>query len=827
MLNRVTIFVLAAGLLQAASAQTPRNILVKVHPPLGGSILQVLALDLDFTENVEEGVLEAVVSPDELTRIEAQGFRTQVVVPDLQASYQAGFDQGTALGMDLGSMGGYFTYTEIENKLNEFRTNYPNLISAPFSIGNTLEGRPTWTVRISNNPNVMVDRQRVYFDAMHHAREPLGMMCQIYFIEHLLQSYGSDPLVTELLNNREIYCTPCANPDGYVWNQTTNPGGGGLWRKNRRNNGGSFGVDLNRNYGHQWGFDNSGSSPTPTSETYRGPAAWSEPETVNNRDFIASLGSRLGVWLSNHTYGKLWLWPWGYTSTLAPRHPLYLGLSADFTADNQHTAGNTWATIYPANGVTADHGEGDLGVFSGTYEIGTSFWPATIDILPSCQVMLKAHLKSASVAGAYLERTALSVLDGGNANGRFDPGETGQVTFTVRNKGLINTPAACVASLVSTSAYAVPGGSVNLGVINTQTDANNNASPLTFTVPDFAIPGFRVGLTLRITTGDMTFTEDLSFVIGTPQAVFTDNFESNLGWVVGAPGDNATSGIWVRLDPNPTTYYSPTWFANPGDDASPAGVNCFVTGNSTSTNYRNADVDNGRTSLTSPVFDLSGKRWSWIEWQGWYADLGPNDDTLQVSLSNDGGANFLPAWSSNKNENRWVRREIRVRDTLRNTANCQFRIAASDAPENSAVEAAIDEFAVNWYDDGVSLSTTGTPGLGQTVTFNVTSSRDGGQTYAMGASFSTSPGIPLGEGRVLELTPDTLFFLAYGLPAIFQNWVGVLNGAGQPVAAPALFILNAPALVGITMHFGFVTLNPLAPLGIENFSDPVSLTVVP
>src|SRR5258705_319958 len=119
----------------------------------------------------------------------------------------------------------------------------------------------------------------VIVDALHHAREPESMQATIWTMLALLERYGTDPLSTYLVNEREIWFVPCVNPDGYVYNESTNPGGGGLWRKNRRANaGGTTGVDLNRNYAFQWGFDNSGSSPTPTDETYRGTAAASEPE---------------------------------------------------------------------------------------------------------------------------------------------------------------------------------------------------------------------------------------------------------------------------------------------------------------------------------------------------------------------------------------------------------------------------------------------------------------------------------------------------------------------------------------------------------------------
>jgi len=820
-----------AGMLALPALAQPdaRSTLVRIFPPPGRSIADVLALDLDFTENFEDGVPEALVSRAERARIDALGFRVEVLLPDLRAFTERGLDQGLAAGIGLGSMGGYCTYAEIVQKLNEFRTRHPNLVSAPFSIGTSVEGRALWTIRVSDAPDAPQDRPRVWFDSLHHAREPLAVMCQLYFIDHLLTSHGIDPFVTDLLARRELYFTPCVNPDGYVYNQTTNPGGGGLWRKNRRNNGnGTFGVDLNRNYGFMWGFDNTGSSPTPSSEVYRGPSAFSEPETRATRDFLATIRPRLNLWISNHTYARTLQWAWGWQTALAPNDALLRALATDFVAVNGHT-GLPTSVNGLVNGCTHDWGEGGAGgLLSFTFEFGTSFWPPTADILPSCFVNLDAHVQPAAAAGAYLRRTALTVTDVGNGNGFLDPGETGRVTFTVLNHGLQATPLAAVARLVTASAWAVPGPGVDLGVVASRASANNNASPLTFTVPDFATPGSRVGLSLRITTGDLTLVEDLSFVVGTPATVFADDFEADRGWTVGAPGDDATSGLWARGDPNPTTIYSAAFPVNPADDATPgAGVRCFVTGNAATTDPRQDDVDNGRTSLVSPVFDLAGKRWSWVELRSWYVDLGVADDALQTWLSSDGGANWTPGWSTVATENRWLRRDLRVRDHVRNTASTRFKIVARDAPENSICEAAVDDFLVRWYDDGVSFTTSGAPRVGSTVTLQVTSARDPGQPYAMGVSFSTAPGLPIGEGRTLELTPDALFFLAFGLPATFQNWVGTLDASGRAVPAPAFAIPGEPALAGLAPAFAFVTLHPAAPSGIENFSDSVRLTIVP
>src|SRR5690606_2209606 len=117
---------------------------------------------------------------------------------------------------------------------------------------------------ISDQPDVDQDEPEVLYDALHHAREPASLSQLIFYMWYLLENYGTNDEVTYLVDSTEMYFVPCVNPDGYVYNWNNHPTGGGMWRKNRRVNGnGTFGVDLNRNYGHEWGYNNTGSSPDP------------------------------------------------------------------------------------------------------------------------------------------------------------------------------------------------------------------------------------------------------------------------------------------------------------------------------------------------------------------------------------------------------------------------------------------------------------------------------------------------------------------------------------------------------------------------------------
>ena len=136
----------------------------------------------------------------------------------------------------LGTMAGYYTYEDMNAILDTMRMLYPHLISQRFDIDTfkTFEGRPIQWLRISNNPDQTQAKPRVLYTALHHAREPMSLSQLIYYIWYLLEHYDSDSEIKNLIDNTELYFIPCINPDGYVYNATNKPEGGGMWRKNRK-----------------------------------------------------------------------------------------------------------------------------------------------------------------------------------------------------------------------------------------------------------------------------------------------------------------------------------------------------------------------------------------------------------------------------------------------------------------------------------------------------------------------------------------------------------------------------------------------------------------
>lgn len=298
-------------------------------------------------------------------------------------------------------MGLYTTYTELDTMLDSLETNYPGLAERS-TIGTSLEGRNIYALKISDNVSIDENEPEVLYMSNLHAREIMTPEITTKFAKYLLENYGTDPQVTNLVNEREIWFVPMINPDGHVYVENNSGGAWWTWwRKNRRDNGdGSFGVDLNRNFSFQWGYDNIGSSPSPANDLYRGAGPFSEPETSAIRDFCA--GRNFTVGFSYHSYGELLLFPWGYISGYTPDHEVFLELGNLLVANNGYFNGNVaMGAIYTTNGDSDDWGYGETvekpGFFLYTPEINSSaqggFGPDESFIQPTFDLLLDMNMQ--------------------------------------------------------------------------------------------------------------------------------------------------------------------------------------------------------------------------------------------------------------------------------------------------------------------------------------------------------------------------------------------------------------------------------------------------
>ena len=307
----------------------------------------------------------------------------------------------------------YQNLTSIYNKLDEFQTNHPDLVSS-FSIGNSYEGREIRGVRISGTGGTKATRPAVLLNSAQHAREWVSPMATMYAAEHLLNQYSTDSSIMDMLDEVDFYVIPVVNPDGYEysWSSPLTR----FWRKNRRINGnGTVGVDLNRNWGVGWG--GGGSSGNTNSDTYRGTAPFSEPETQAMRDFYYD-HQNLVANVDFHSFSQLILAPYGYSYTAEPADGDLLYAIADEMADSIYDVhGRIYepqpaTDLYQASGISLDWTYDDQNVYS-----------YTIELRPAGPLVISSFALPASEILPTAEEAYAAVLDLGNITARLGAGD--------------------------------------------------------------------------------------------------------------------------------------------------------------------------------------------------------------------------------------------------------------------------------------------------------------------------------------------------------------------------------------------------------------------
>lgn len=281
---------------------------------------------------------------------------------------------------------GYHSYAEMVDEIHAVEAAHPGLVRV-FSIGTSAQGRTIWAAEISDNVGEPEGEPEVLFDALHHAREHLTPEMALYVLHLLVDRYGDDSdlgrRVTRIVNNRRVFIIFMVNPDGLVYDLGGGPYGGGFyrgWRKNRQRIPGSrqIGVDLNRNYGYDFGCCG-GSSGQPSDENYRGPRAWSAPEVRAIRDFVLSRRdangrNRITMHITFHTAGELLLWPYGHTRRNVPPDLTWLDYRAmrrigiDMAASNGYTPQQS-SDLYITDGDEIDWLYARERIFSYTFEM--------------------------------------------------------------------------------------------------------------------------------------------------------------------------------------------------------------------------------------------------------------------------------------------------------------------------------------------------------------------------------------------------------------------------------------------------------------------------
>jgi len=351
-------------------------------------------LGLDIWE-IDQGRVIARVCDRQILDLKGKGYRVELLRGKI-------FELGA---VPVSSQTAYHSYSSLKTDLQNLVDIYPN-ITMVYDIGDSWEktvgiaDRDILAIKISDNVTIEEDDEPdILFMGGLHAREWISVEVPFYLAKSLLDLYGTDQKVKQLVDSREIWIVPLVNPDGLEYSRTYDRN----WRKNRRDNGdGTFGVDPNRNFGYNWGL--AGSSGDPEKETYRGVAPFSEPETQAIRDLIATHEFHSSI--SYHSYSQLILYPWGYTKDAAPHKAQLSKMAEDMANAIRDVHGMNYTArqasdLYRASGDSDDWLYGAYNIAAFTVELRPKTWcdlggkPFELpedQIIPTCEENIPAAL---------------------------------------------------------------------------------------------------------------------------------------------------------------------------------------------------------------------------------------------------------------------------------------------------------------------------------------------------------------------------------------------------------------------------------------------------
>lgn len=620
----------------SSHAQNYKKIKIYIQDIKQVSELAKLDIPIEHLRISKNNTVSVFVTDDEYLKIKRLGYNTEVLIDnwmeyynkrsqpsetEMHSLFQKSQQQFGVSNFTFGSLNGHLTFTEVLAQLDTMRLKFPSLITQKLSLGKTSEGRDIFIVKITKDADLDNNRPEVLYTALTHAREPEGMMQLIYFMYYLLENYNSDPVVKYLVENRTMYFIPVMNPDGYEYNRSVAPLGGGMWRKNRiKNSDGSYGVDLNRNYGplNYWNSPNLGSSSAPSSDTYRGTAPFSERETQIIRDLLPLC--KIKTALHYHCYGGYLIFPYSALDTETPDSLIFREYASTMALSTNSMYGTDLQTVgYSTRGSSDDYFyDGDTvrngKIISMTPEIGNDddgFWAPKERIIPLAMEYVPSNLFIAKAAGAFVKTDNYTFN-----KPYFAAGEQVKIKTAIKNIGLANASNISIkASSLSVKA-ALDNNSINVTSLPARSSIIPSAE-FVLNIGSTMLPGEQIKVVFTtFIDGYLTNSDTLALRVGMPSFTFTDT-SSDISklWTVTSTPSSAAKWEYTTAD-----YYSA-----PG---------CY-------TDSKNGKYQNSITSimsLTNPITVAAGSV-SYFTFKTKF-NIERDYDYGQVEISKDNGATW-------------------------------------------------------------------------------------------------------------------------------------------------------------------------------------------
>ncbi len=179
--------------------------------------LTKFGVDIDRV-SLKKGLAIVYVNDKELNKLSLNGFEIYRIEDRAEAQWKKHYQLGLKSGNPLDA---YHTYDELETEMENIANNHPDICHL-YSAGKSVQNRDLWVMKISDNVDTEENEPEFKYISTMHGDEPVGMEMCLNLINYLVDNYGTDQTVTDLVNNTEIYIMPLMNPDGYVLHQREN-----------------------------------------------------------------------------------------------------------------------------------------------------------------------------------------------------------------------------------------------------------------------------------------------------------------------------------------------------------------------------------------------------------------------------------------------------------------------------------------------------------------------------------------------------------------------------------------------------------------------------
>jgi hypothetical protein len=300
----------------------------------------------------------------------------------------------------------YFrTVDQVNSAIRELGSKFPDLVEVK-TIGHSGENRDILAMTITNR-KATGDKPIIEHIGGVHAREIANPEMLMTFAKQLVEGYGRDADITNILDTRQVDLVPIVNPDGHVVVEKGFTGAAGGNPMKRKNTVGRDGTDVNRNFDWHWGGP--GASSSPSSDTYRGASAGSDPETQAVQSY--TLARKPNLFTDWHSYSRLDMYPWGDSRDKAPD---YAGLKAvaEKYASFNHYSPEQSIELYPTTGTTDDFAYGKARIPAFAVETGDSFHQSDKEFQATLSENLPVLFWTAKAADdVYHKATAADATD--------------------------------------------------------------------------------------------------------------------------------------------------------------------------------------------------------------------------------------------------------------------------------------------------------------------------------------------------------------------------------------------------------------------------------